>query len=71
MPKSVFLELPSAAASCTPERLSVSISMVDASLNRMLPAMAPSTPRPRLTPPSAAPMPPASFWLKLIDGVMP
>ena len=65
--KSVFFALPSAAASCTPLRLSIIVSVVEASLVFRLPATAPITPRLRDRPARPPPMPPV-FWLKVISG---
>ena len=67
-PMSQFLALPCEADSCTPERLSISKSVVDASFDLMLPAAAAITAPPGTSPPSAAPKPPVPFWLKLIVG---
>src|SRR5437870_4557673 len=52
-PMSQFLALPCEADSCTPERLSIRRSVVDASFDLMLPAAAAITAPPGTSPPSA------------------
>ena len=68
MPKSMLRALPSAAASCTLERLSISVRIVLASLLFMLPAEHRAD-RAETAGRLAAPAPPALFLLKVIDGL--
>lgn len=72
-PKSVLAALPSEAATCTPERLSMSVSSALASLVFMLPPMAASKPpaRPPTRPPSDAEAPPALLFWNTISGDRP
>ena len=72
-PKSVLAALPSDAATCTPDRLSMSVSSALASLVFMLPPMAASKPpaRPPTRPPSDAEAPPALLFWNTISGDRP
>ncbi|WP_157123215.1 hypothetical protein [Pandoraea vervacti] len=71
-PKSIAVALPSAAAICTLERLSLTVSRVLASFEFMLPASAPMAVPipPGRRPARLAPAPPALLFVSVIDGLI-